>query len=163
MDAAAAAGLAAPGAARTFVTNQLIVVLPNSNPGGVQTLQDLAWPGLKLVLADEEVPAGRYARQVLDRLNASYGASFREDVLANVVSNEDNVKQVVAKVQLGEADAGIVYASDALAARSLSLSPFRRRQTWWPSTRLPCWRVRRRRYWRRSSSILCFRPRGRRF
>ena len=119
MDAVVAAGLAAPGAARTFVTNQLVVVLPNGNPGAVQTLQDLARPGLKLVLADEAVPAGRYAREVLDRLNAKYGASFRDDVLANVVSNEDNVKQVLAKVQLGEADAGIVYASDALAASEL--------------------------------------------
>ena len=119
MDAVAAAGLVAPGAARTFVTNQLVVVLPAGNPGGVHTLQDLARPGLKLVLADEAVPAGRYAREVLDRLNASYGASFRDDVLANVVSNEDNVKQVLAKVQLGEADAGIVYASDALAASEL--------------------------------------------
>ena len=88
-------------------------------PGGVLTLQDLARPGLKLVLADEAVPAGRYAREVLNRLNATYGASFRDDVLANVVSNEDNVKQVLAKVQLGEADAGIVYASDALVAAEL--------------------------------------------
>ena len=119
MDAVAAAGLVAPGAARTFVTNQLVVVLPDGNPGAVQTLQDLARPGLKLVLADEAVPAGSYAREVLDRLNANYGPSFRADVLANVVSNEDNVKQVLAKVQLGEADAGIVYASDALAASEL--------------------------------------------
>ena len=119
MDAVVAAGLATPDAARTFVTNQLVVVLPSGNPGAVQTLQDLARPDLKLVLADEAVPAGRYAREVLDRLNANYGARFRDDVLTNVVSNEDNVKQVLAKVQLGEADAGIVYASDALAASEL--------------------------------------------
>ena len=129
MDAVAAAGLAAPGAARTFVTNRILVVLPKSNPGAVHTLQDLARPGLKLILADEAVPAGRYARQVLDGLNATYGASFRDDVLANVVSNEDNVKQVVAKVQLGEADAGIVYASDAAARRISSPLPSRRRLT----------------------------------
>ena len=63
MDAVVAAGLVDPGAARTFVTNQLVVVLPAGNPGGVHTLQDLARPGLKLVLADEAVPAGRYARE----------------------------------------------------------------------------------------------------
>ena len=119
MDAVAAAGLVAPGVARTFVTNRLVVVLPSGNPGAVQTLQDLARPDLKLVLADEAVPAGRYAREVLNRLNATYGASFRDDVLANVVSNEDNVKQVLAKVQLGEADAGMVYVSDARVASEL--------------------------------------------
>ncbi len=119
MDAVGTAGLVAPGAAKTFVTNRLVVVLPAANPSAVQTLQDLARPGLKLILADEAVPAGRYARRVLDGLNAQYGASFRDAALANVVSNEDNVKQVVAKVQLGEADAGIVYASDVLAAADL--------------------------------------------
>lgn len=119
MDAAAAAGLVAPGADRIFVSNQLVVVLPAGNPAGVHTLQDLARPGLKLVLADEAVPVGSYTREVFNRLNANYGPSFRADVLANVVSNENNVKQVLAKVQLGEADAGIVYASDALAASEL--------------------------------------------
>ena len=52
-------------------------------------------------------------------MNGSFGADFKDKVLANVVSNEDNVKQVVAKVQLGEADAGIVYTSDAVAAPEL--------------------------------------------
>jgi molybdate transport system substrate-binding protein len=79
----------------------------------------LAKPGLKLVLAAETVPVGNYARQVLQKLNALYGADYMNKVLANVVSNEDNVKQVVAKVQLGEADAGIVYISDAVAAPEL--------------------------------------------
>jgi molybdate transport system substrate-binding protein len=84
-------------------------------------LQDLARPGLKLVLADETVPAGNYSRQVLDNLSLdpSFGADFKTRVLANVVSNETDVKQVVAKVQLGEADAGIVYISDSVAAPEL--------------------------------------------
>ena len=76
-------------------------------------------PGVKLVLAAEEVPVGKYARQALTNLNALLGSSYAESVLANVVSNEDNVKQVVAKIGLGEADAGIVYSTDAMADPSL--------------------------------------------
>ena len=71
------------------------------------------------MLAAEAVPVGNYARQALDLMNGSFGSDFKDKVLANVVSNEDNVKQVVAKVQLGEADAGIVYTSDAVAAPDL--------------------------------------------
>ena len=116
-----AAGLVNPAASVVFVTNRLVVLLPQINPAGVQTLQDLARPGLKLVLADETVPAGIYSRQVLDNLSLdpSFGTDFKTMVLANVVSNETDVKQVVAKVQLGEADAGIVYISDSVAAPDL--------------------------------------------
>ncbi|HSK87608.1 MAG TPA: molybdate ABC transporter substrate-binding protein, partial [Anaerolineales bacterium] len=78
-----------------------------------------AAPGVKLVLAAAEVPVGDYARQSFDLMNGQFGADFKGRVIANIVSNEDNVKQVVAKVQLGEADAGIVYASDAVAAPDL--------------------------------------------
>jgi molybdate transport system substrate-binding protein len=104
-----------------FLTNSLIVILPPGNPGEVSTLADLARPGLKLVLADESVPAGNYARQALAKMSkeASFGADFSARVLANVVSNETDVKQVVAKIELGEADAGMVYASDAVAAPEL--------------------------------------------
>jgi molybdate transport system substrate-binding protein len=121
MDKVVAAGLVTKDTPKDFVNNKLLVVLPASNPANVQTLQDLARPGLKLVLADATVPAGKYARQVLDKLSqaATYGSSFSADVLANVVSNETDVKQVVAKVQLGEADAGIVYISDAVAVPEL--------------------------------------------
>lgn len=104
---------------KIFLTNQLIVILPANNPAGITSLEDLSKPDLKLVLAAEEVPAGRYARQILDNLNASIGADYKDKVLANVVSNEDNIKQAVAKVQLGEADASIVYVSDAVAAPGL--------------------------------------------
>jgi molybdate transport system substrate-binding protein len=119
MDALVADGLVAAGTPNVFLSNKLVVILPSSNPAAVQQLQDLARPGLKLVLAAEEAPVGNYARQALDKMNANFGADFKTQVLANVVSNEDNVKQVVAKVQLGEADAGIVYTSDAVAAPDL--------------------------------------------
>jgi molybdate transport system substrate-binding protein len=121
MDKLVAANLIPADAPINFLTNQLIVILPSNNPANLQGLQDLAKPGLKLVLADQTVPAGKYALQILDNMakDASYGADFKTRVLANVVSNETDVKQVVAKVQLGEADTGIVYISDSIAAPEL--------------------------------------------
>ena len=106
---------------KDLASNLLIVVLDPKNSGNVQTLQDLAKPGLKLILADSSVPAGNYARQILTTLSKDplYGSDFSTKVLANVVSNETDVKQVVAKVDLAEADAGIVYVTDALAAPDL--------------------------------------------
>jgi molybdate transport system substrate-binding protein len=114
-----AAGLIPPVDTVVFAHNQMVVILPADNPGQVQSLVDLARPGLKLILAGDQVPAGFYARQVLENLStaAPYGPDFKEAVLRNLVSNEDNVKQVVAKVQLGEADAGFVYRSDVTPDR----------------------------------------------
>ena len=113
MQAAADAGLVQHGA-RTFARNRLTIIVPSDNPGDVHLMPDLAKDGLRLVIAAPDVPAGRYTREVLDLIAADDGfpAGFREAVLANVVSEEPNVKAVVAKVQLGEADAGIVYVSD---------------------------------------------------
>jgi molybdate transport system substrate-binding protein len=119
MDAAVAASLVARGTTQVFLKNQLVVILPPDNPAAIQTLQDLARPGLKLVLAAEAAPVGSYSREALGNLEAQLGAGFRDQVLANLISEEDNVKQVVVKVQLGEADAGIVYGSDAVAAPDL--------------------------------------------
>jgi molybdate transport system substrate-binding protein len=104
---------------QVFAANQLVVILPPGNAANIQTLADLARPGLLLVLAAEEVPVGQYSREALGKLEAEFGPGFKDEVLANVVSEENNVKQVVAKVQLGEADAGIVYNSDAVAAPGL--------------------------------------------
>ncbi len=112
------AGLA--GEPTIFAQNQLAVIVPASNPAALESLADLAQPGLKLVLAQGSVPVGRYARKVLDKLNTnpSLGSAFSKKVLKNLVSEEDNVKSVVTKVRLGEADAGIVYASDITPAIS---------------------------------------------
>jgi molybdate transport system substrate-binding protein len=105
-------------AGKVFVRNSLVVITPKSNPGKINAPVDLKKSGLKLVLAAAEVPVGNYARQSLALMekDASFGAGFADAVLKNVVSNESNVKQVVAKVQLGEADAGIVYGTDVTAA-----------------------------------------------
>ena len=118
MEAAIEAGSVVSGTERVLATNKLVVAVP---AGGAQisTLKDLAKSGLKLVLADKSVPAGNYSLQALDKLSAdlAYGSDFKERVLANVVSYESNVRQVLSKVELGEADAGIVYATDAKAAK----------------------------------------------
>jgi molybdate transport system substrate-binding protein len=119
MDTAVEGKFVADGINQVFLSNQLVVILPVDNPAGLEKLKDLANPGIKIVLAAEEVPVGNYARQSLDLMNASFGADFKDKVLANVVSNEDNVKQVVSKIQLGEADAGIAYVSDIVASPDL--------------------------------------------
>jgi molybdate transport system substrate-binding protein len=111
----------APSDYKDFANNLLIVILPPKNPANVQTLADLAKPGLKLILEDKSVPAGAYSLQILDNMSKdpTYGADFSKNVLANVVSNETDVKQVVSKVDMGEGDAGIVYVTDAIAAPDL--------------------------------------------
>ena len=119
MDTLVTSGFVSQNAPQIFVTNQLVVILPADNPAGIEKLQDFATHGIRLVLAAEEVPVGKYARQALDQMNGLLGTDFKDKVLANVVSNEDSVRQVVAKVQLGEADAGIVYTSDATATPRL--------------------------------------------
>lgn len=102
----------------TFARNRLVLVIPRSNPGGIERLQDLARPGLKLVLAGRQVPAGAYSREALSRLGGAPGFPRHYDqvVLSNLVSEEENVRAVAAKVQLREADAGIVYQTDATAS-----------------------------------------------
>lgn len=101
-----------------FVRNKLAVIIPANNPGNITSLKDLARKGVKLVLAAPAVPVGKYSLQVLDKLSKSpdYGSSYAGNVKANVVSQEENVKAVVQKVQLGVADAGIVYKTDVTAA-----------------------------------------------
>lgn len=98
------------------VKNKLTVVV-SSSAANLTKLEDLAAAGVKVVLAAKEVPAGDYALKTLDSLNAVYGTDFSAKVLANTVSYENSVKAVTAKVQLGEADAAIVYVTDASAAQ----------------------------------------------
>jgi molybdate transport system substrate-binding protein len=97
-----------------FAANRLVVIYPAHNPAGLNRLQDLARPGVQVVLADAAVPAGNYTRLFLEKARGDpdFGVAFSAGVLENVVSFEENVRSVLSKVLLGEADAGIVYASD---------------------------------------------------
>jgi molybdate transport system substrate-binding protein len=95
-----------------FVTNTLVLIVPKSNPAGIHSVDDLTRPGVKLVVGDPTVPVGSYTQTVLKNL----GLGPR--VLRNVVSRETDVKGVVAKVALGEADAGFVYVTDVKPVRS---------------------------------------------
>jgi molybdate transport system substrate-binding protein len=90
---------------RTFARNRLTLIVPRSNPAHIRNVFDLRRPGIRLVLAASSVPIGKYARQVLARLGLNAA-------LSNVVSDERDVKGVVGKVVLGEADAGLVYVTD---------------------------------------------------
>jgi molybdate transport system substrate-binding protein len=105
MEIVAAAGATA-GAPTPFAGNRLTIAVEPGNPLAIGTLADLADPDLALVLAAEEVPAGRYARALIDAA----------DVALAPASLETDVRAVLAKVALGEADAGIVYVSDVVAA-----------------------------------------------
>jgi molybdate transport system substrate-binding protein len=89
-----------------FAKNRLTIITPKDNPAGITSVQDLGKPGVKLVLAAEGVPAGDYARQILDN------AGISKQALPNVVSNAVDVKGVVEAVASGDADAGIVYVTD---------------------------------------------------
>jgi molybdate transport system substrate-binding protein len=90
-----------------FTRNRLVLVVPTSNPAGIHSVYDLRKPGVKLVIAAPAVPVGSYTLQVLKQMGLT------ASVLANVVSRESDVRSVLSKVALGEADAGFVYSTDA--------------------------------------------------
>jgi molybdate transport system substrate-binding protein len=97
------------GARVDFATNELAIIVPSANPAGIDDVADLGTDGVKLVVAAEGVPAGDYAREMLDN------AGIADAALANVVSNEEDVRAVVTKVLSGDADAGITYVTDVTA------------------------------------------------
>lgn len=89
-----------------FTRNTLVLIVPKSNPAGIHSVYDLQKAGVKLDVAAPAVPVGSYTRQILKNMALT-------SVLNNVVSNETDVREVLAKVSLGEADAGFVYSTDA--------------------------------------------------
>jgi molybdate transport system substrate-binding protein len=121
MDDALSSGIVVYAGA-VFARNRLALIVPSDNPAGIQSPYDLDNDGLRLVLAGEEVPAGRYAREALDEMESAPEGSpgFRDAVLANLVSEATNVREVITAVQLGEADAGIVYVTDVTAAEDVT-------------------------------------------
>jgi len=90
-----------------FTRNTLVIVVPTSNPVGIHSIYDLAKPGVKLDIANSGVPVGSYTVQILNQMNLA------KPVLANVVSQETDVREVLAKVAAGQVDAGFVYSTDA--------------------------------------------------
>ena len=98
-----AAGLCSKPAA--FATNTVVLIVPRANPARIRSVYDLTRDDIKLVIGQKGVPIGDYTRKLLANLGLS-------SALKNVVSEEDDVKLVVAKVALGEADAGFVYRTD---------------------------------------------------
>ena len=111
LQTALAEGIVA-GEPQTFVRNREVVVVPKDNPADIQKFRDLSKPGTKLVLAQDGVPAAEYAKDILDKANASYGKDFKKQVLSNLVSREGDVRAAVNRVTLGDADATFGYASD---------------------------------------------------
>jgi molybdate transport system substrate-binding protein len=107
-----------------FAGNRLVIVTPLDDPAGIGAVDDLAGDDVRLVIANESVPAGNYARVAFCAYEASGKDGFSDAVLDNVVSEEEDVRSVLTKVLLGEADAGIVYASDAVGSE-LAGSPVR--------------------------------------
>lgn len=99
---------------RNYLVSRLheIIVVPKSDPAKIDALRDLARPGVKLIIGVPDVPIGIYTRTIFQKADGLYGAGFDKEALANVVSFEVNVKQVLQKVVLNEADAGIVYRTD---------------------------------------------------
>ena len=98
-------------APHVFATNRVVVIVPRSNPAKIRSIYDLTTPGVKLVIGDPNVPIGAYTRR-------AFAALGLNAALDNVVSNEQDVKAVVAKVALGEADAGLAYITDVRPVRT---------------------------------------------
>jgi molybdate transport system substrate-binding protein len=105
----------ADGPPVNFADNKLTVIVPIGNPARIKTPADLAKPGVKIIAAGDAVPITKYANQLVENLakQPGYPPDFVAAYGANVVSKEDNVKAVVAKLELGEGDAGIAYVTDA--------------------------------------------------
>jgi molybdate transport system substrate-binding protein len=116
------------GDPRIFARNEIAIIVPKDNPGRIKSAADLARSGVRVVLAAATVPAGSYARTAFANLSKlpEYGSNFEQAVAANVVSNEVDVKAVVTKISLGEADAGVSYSTDVTpdVAKTVGTIPF---------------------------------------
>jgi molybdate transport system substrate-binding protein len=110
MDTAVEEGLVADP--EVFVRNREVVLVPKDNPAGIEGFRGIAKPGVRLVLAEEGVPAANYALEILGKADEEYGPGFKNDVLSNVVSRESDVRASVNRVAVGDADATFGYASD---------------------------------------------------
>lgn len=108
----------APAPITQFASNHLVIVVPKDDPAGITAATDLAKPGVRIVAAGDDVPITKYAEQVVANLAAAPGAApgFADAYHANIVSREDDVAHVLAKIEIGEGDAALVYSSDAVTS-----------------------------------------------
>ena len=108
MDALAQGNLLAANQVKGLTRNQLVVIVPPDNMANIASPADLANPGVRLLVAAEELPIGMATQKLLDNLSQQGSPDFKDKALANVVSKEMGVNPIVSKISLGEADAGIV-------------------------------------------------------
>jgi molybdate transport system substrate-binding protein len=108
---------------KPLTTNYVIVILPSSNPGNIQSLSDLEKPGKKIAIAAYSVPIGTVSYTALANLaKSTYGQNWNKSVFSNVVTYETSEPGVATKVSLGEVDAGLVYESTYAAAPAGTLT-----------------------------------------
>lgn len=111
-------GKVLPNTVKPFAGNRLCLIVAKGSESRIRRLNDIGLKGLKLCMAAEKVPAGAYSKQLLRKAAKKLGAPWLEKVRQNTVSFENNASAIVTRVELGEADAGIVYESDALRTKN---------------------------------------------
>lgn len=111
---------------RTFAVNKLVLIVPPTNPANLKSFRELT-RAKRIVVGTSNVPIGSYTRNVLKKASKQWGDTFQKQVTKNIVSNESNVRLVRAKIELGEADAAIVYQTDAVSSKRLRWFPIPRR------------------------------------
>lgn len=123
MEALRRAGLVQ--APRTFARNRLVIVIPSGNPGRISTARDLARKGLRLIGTSQHIPVGRYTGEALRKMQdlPGFPPHFARSVESNIVSREANVRSLLAKVELGVADAAVVYETDARSSSEVRSVP----------------------------------------
>lgn len=124
MNAAIAAKVIDSSTISVFAHNQLAIIVPKPNRAHISSLSDLVHTGHKIIVADNAVPAGNYTRQMFNAAaqDPTFGPELVARIEANIISREENVAAVVAKVALNEADAGFAYASDAFGGNAPKLT-----------------------------------------
>ena len=144
----------AVGPITPFAGNLLIVVVPADDPAAIATPADLARPGVRVVAAGPEVPITAYATEVIAKLAElpGYPADFAAAVAANTVSEEDNVRAVLAKIELGEGDAAIAYLTDAQSSDGVAAVEILTRRTSRPRLPSSPWAPRASPSWQPTSS-----------
>jgi molybdate transport system substrate-binding protein len=107
-------GLIINNSVKIFTKNKLALLIPKENRANITGLSDLATPGIRLVMGTKDAPFGDYTRQALGKIanDTDFGPAYRDAVMRNLISEEPTVPSLVAKLRIGEADAGIAFASD---------------------------------------------------